>query len=124
MTQQEAAAFSGHSARHWASTVARLLALPIEDRNEVGRWVAAVVETAARRAAMPNVYSAADAEAPRVLAVLRKILTATHERVLASGGAAKLPRSAPWSIYNADRVLDLEAEASTSGSDSDDAEDS
>ena len=50
--------------------------------------------------------------------------TATHERVLASGGAAKLPRSAPWSIYNADRVLDLEAEASTSGSDSDEAADS
>ena len=90
----------------------------------LGRWVAAVVETAARRAAMPNVYSAADAEAPRVLAVLRKILIATHERVLASGGAAKLPRGTPWSIYNTDQVLDLEAEASTSGSDSDEAEDS
>jgi len=121
MTSDEAKTFAGHSARHWASTVARLLALPIEDRNEIGRWVASVVETAARRTAMPNVYSAADAEAPCVLAVLRKIVDATHELVRAVGGATRLPRSTPWSIYSTEPVPQLNAEASTSGSDSDEA---
>ena len=98
------------------------MALPIEDRHEVGRWIAAAVDTHARRAAMPNVCSAADAEAPRVLAVLRKILDATHERVVAAGGAAHLKRNAPWRIYSDEPVLALHGEASTSGSDSDEAE--
>ena len=120
MTEAESKTFSGHSARHWAVTVARLLALPIEDRNELGRWIAALVDAQARRANMPNAYSAVDAEAPRVLAVLSKIVAETHERVEAAGGAAKLPRRKPWSLYSDDMlVLDLEGEASTSGSESD-----
>ena len=120
MTEAESKTFSGHSARHWAVTVARLLALPIEDRNELGRWIAALVDAQARRANMPNAYSAVDAEAPRVLAVLSKIVAETHERVEAAGGATKLPRHKPWSLYSDDMlVLDLEGEASTSGSESD-----
>ena len=95
MTSAEAQAFSGHSARHWAVTVARLLAMPIADMNEVGRWIAAVIDAQTRRASMPNRYSAADGEAPRVLAVLTKIVAMTHERVKRAGGAPKLPRHAP-----------------------------
>ena len=46
-TEEEARSFSGHSARHWAPTVAGPLAMPIEDRNEVG-----LIDAHARRAAM------------------------------------------------------------------------
>ena len=119
MTEKEAKSFSGHSARHWAPTVARLLAMPLEDRNEVGRWVAALVDAHARRAAMPNAYSARDAEAPRVLSVLGEIVRRTHGCVLAAGGAAMLPRSNPWAIYSDAPVMELDGEASTSGSESD-----
>ena len=119
MTEEEAKSFSGHSARHWAPTVARLLAMPIEDRNEVGRWVAALVDAHARRAAMPNAYSARDAEAPRVLSVLGEIVRRTHGCVLAAGGVAMLPRGNPWAIYSDAPVMELDGEASTSGSESD-----
>ena len=51
-----------------------------------------------------------------------KFVDATHERVVAAGGAAHLKRNAPWRIYSDEPVLDLHGEASTSGSDSDEAE--
>ena len=65
---------------------------------------------------MPDAYSARDAEAPRVLSVLSKIISKTHERVLAVGGVAKLPRSNPWALYSDAPVPDLDGEASTGGS--------
>ena len=65
---------------------------------------------------MPDAYSARDAEAPRVLSVLSKIISKTHERVLAVGGIAKLPRGDPWAVYSDAPVPDLDGEASTGGS--------
>ena len=54
-----------------------------------------------------------------MLSVLSKIKEKAHERVLAVGGVAKLPRSNPWAIYSDAPVLELDGEASTSGSESD-----
>ena len=54
-----------------------------------------------------------------MLSVLSKTISKAHERVLAVGGVAKLPRSNPWAIYSDAPVPDLNSEASTSGSESD-----
>ena len=42
LTPQQAAEFSGHSLRHCLPCLARALALPMEDRDELGRWVAGI----------------------------------------------------------------------------------
>ena len=78
-----------------------------------------LVDAHARRAAMPNAYSARDAEAPCVLSVLGEIVRRTHGCVLTAGGVAMLPRGNPWAIYSDAPVLELDGEASTSGSESD-----
>ena len=57
-----------------------------------------------------------------MLAILRRIVDVTHACVEAAGavhGAAKLPRDRPWSIYSEEPVLNLDAETSSSGSESD-----
>ena len=65
---------------------------------------------------MLDAYSTRDVEAPRVLSVLSKIISKTHQRVLAVGGVAKLPRGDPWAVYSDAPVPDLDGEASTGGS--------
>ena len=73
MTVLEAKSFSGHSLRHLLPMLARFFGLWIEDRNELARWAAAA-DTKGRRASMPNLY-ASEAEAPRILAIQRNILS-------------------------------------------------
>ena len=51
-----------------------------------------------------------------MLSVLSKIISKTHQRVLAVGGVAKLPRGDPWAVYSDAPVPDLDGEASTGGS--------
>ena len=42
LSAEQARGFSGHSGRHFLPTVARLLGIPKEDRDELGRWLAAL----------------------------------------------------------------------------------
>ena len=116
--------FSGHSLRHMLPTLARALALPIEDREELGRW-AARLDARARDQHMPNLYSA-EAVPQRVVAIVRRLLVSAHGRVAAEGGPAALFRLQPlsreaWSFFGPGDLSPLVgAEASSSESDSGD----
>ena len=122
MTEAEAKHMTGHSLRHWLGTVARLLGYSEEDRSELGRWLASTTDGAARRGSMPNRYSNADAEEPRVLALVAKLLADTMARVRKAGGPSKLSKAAPWAVYTSDGVAvcdvrdDVDPEASSSES--------
>ena len=56
LTKEQAAAYSGHSMRHFMPTLARFMALSEEDRHELARW-AATCDTRGRRNSMPNSYA-------------------------------------------------------------------
>ena len=119
MTLEEANVMTGHSLRHWLGTVGRLLGYSEEDRSELGRWIAATTEGVARRGSLPNRYSNADAEEPRVLALVTRLLSDTMRRVREAGGPAGLSKSSPWAVYAEGGVAvcdDVGAEASSSES--------
>ena len=125
MTEVDAKRISGHSLRHVLPTLARVFGLSVEDRNELGRWAAAV-QASLRRSALPNTYSA-EAESVRVLEILRGLLERMHARVCELPHAAEsLPAFGGWDVMAGCQVreeilsADLEAEApSSSESDSD-----
>ena len=125
MTEVESKRISGHSLRHVLPTLARVFGLSVEDRNELGRWAAAV-QASLRRSALPNTYSA-EAESVRVLDILRDLLARMDVRVQELPlGAASLPAFGGWDLLagrrvrNEDLAADLEAQApSSSESDSD-----
>ena len=124
LTAEVAQHFSGHSSRHLLPTLARALALPIEDREELGRW-AARLDARARDQHMPNVYSA-EAVPQRVVAIVQRLLVSAHRRVVAEGGPEALFRLQPlskdaWSFFGPGDLSPLVgAEASSSESDSGD----
>ena len=93
LTKEEAAAYSGHSMRHFMPTLARFMALPEEDRNELARW-AATCDTRGRRHSMPNRY-ASEAEAPRIFQIQRALFERLDAAVGAGAAEAALVRSAP-----------------------------
>ena len=125
MAKKEAKRISGHSLRHVMPTLARVFGMSVEDRNELGRWAAAV-QASLRRSALPSTYSA-EAESGRVLKILRDLLARMHARVKElPRGHESLPVFGGWDRMAGeivpDAVLnaDLEAEApSSSESDSD-----
>ena len=92
-TKEEAAAYSGHSMRHFMPTLARFMALPEEDRHELARW-AATCDTRGRRHSMPNRY-ASEAEAPRIFQIQRVLFERLDAAVGAGAVEAALVRSAP-----------------------------
>jgi len=119
MTAEEAKLMTGHSLRHWLGTVGRLLGYSEEDRSELGRWIAATTEGVVRRGSLPNRYSNADAEEPRVLALVTRLLSDTMRRVRRAGGPAGLSNSSPWAVYAGEGAAvcdDVGAEASSSES--------
>ena len=97
LDKKEAARISGHSLRHVLPTLARVFGLSVEDRNELGRWAAAV-QASLRRSALPNTYSA-EAESVRVLDILRNLLARMDARVKKlPRGAESLPAFGGWDI--------------------------
>ena len=125
-TEAQAKRFSGHSGRHTLVTVARLLCYKHEDRRELGRWLAALGDGKERRAAMANAYSS-EAERPRVLEVISRILLDIKQRVPSPG---ELSPDDPWAPFRAQRdaasgsadAETIRAEASSSESDAFDTE--
>jgi hypothetical protein len=93
LSKTEAAAFSGHSMRHFLPTLARFMALPEEDRLELARW-AATCDTRGRRHSMPNRY-AAEAEAPRILQIQRDLFQRLDLAIGADGASTALDASEP-----------------------------
>ena len=75
--------------------MARLLGWSQEDRDELGRWVASLVDTKSRRAAMANLYSQ-EGEANRVVKLLRRLFGEMHTLVQRAGGPRALPRATQW----------------------------
>ena len=128
LTAKESKRISGHSLRHVLPTLARVFGLSVEERNELGRWAAAVQATL-RRSALPNTYSA-EAESCRVLEILRKLLHRMHARVEELPlGYSSLPAFGGWdkmagaAVRAADIAQDLEVEApSSSDSEGEDGE--
>ena len=119
MSETEAKLMTGHSLRHFLVTVARLLGYGQEDRSELGRWVAAVTEGVARRGALPNRYSNADGEEPRVLALVSRLLQDICDRVTLAGGPHALSNAEPWAAYASEGVAacaDIAGEPSSSES--------
>ena len=93
LSKAEAAAFSGHSMRHFLPTLARFMATPEEDRHELARW-AATCDTRGRRHSMPNRY-AAEAEAPRILQIQRDLFQRLDLAIGADGIRTALDASDP-----------------------------
>jgi len=123
MTEAEAKQMTGHSMRHFLVTVARLLGWPKEDRGELGRWIAATTEGDARRGAMANRYSNAEAEEPRVLALVARLLQDIFDRVKSAGGPEVLSSQAPWAIYASEGAAVSDAiDGEPSSSESSDSE--
>ena len=125
MTEAEARRVTGHSLRHCLPTLARVFGFTLEERNELGRWAAAV-QASARRSALPNVY-AVEAESVRVLDILRRLLARMHEAVgRFPSGCRDLPPLGGWDLLSRDRapkgisVAGLEAESESSDPDSGD----
>lgn len=130
LSASEAASYSGHSPRHFLPTLARLLAFPLEDRNEIARW-AASEDTRGRRAAMPNAY-ASEAEADRILDIQQRLFKGLFD--LVSGRwpeVGVLPLQGGWDavrdalsragrLSGVQRDLSTELEAEVSSSESDD----
>ena len=121
----EARRVTGHSLRHCLPTLARVFGFTLEERNELGRWAAAV-QASARRSALPNVY-AVEAESVRVLDILRRLLARMHEAVgRFPSGCRDLPPLGGWDLLSRDRapkgisVAGLEAESESSDPDSGD----
>ena len=125
LSQAEASRITGHSLRHVLPTLARVFGMSLEDRNELGRWAAAV-QASARRSSLPNHYSI-EAEGARVLSILRTLLARMHTRVQGlPRRALSLPAFGGWDVMAGATVpaavvaMDLEAEApSSSDSESD-----
>ena len=126
LSVEDAKKFSGHSLRHMLPTLARAMALPVEDREELGRW-AARLEARARDQHMPNLY-ASEAAPQRVVQIVQRLLRSAHVKVQAEGGADSLFRQSPleggaWSLFGPGDLSPLvgaEASSSESGSDSED----
>jgi len=130
LSASEGASYSGHSPRHFLPTLARLLAFPLEDRNEIARW-AASEDTRGRRAAMPNAY-ASEAEADRILDIQQRLFKGLFD--LVSGRwpeVGVLPLQGGWDavrdalsragrLSGVQRDLSTELEAEVSSSESDD----
>ena len=98
LTPQQAAEFSGHSLRHCLPCLARALALPMEDRDELGRWVIdsrgpGTGPRAGRVESLSN-RSSDEAASPRVVDIIQRMLRAMHECVRSEGGVS--PRSLRW----------------------------
>jgi hypothetical protein len=93
LTKEEASEYSGHSMRHFMTTLTRFMALPEEDLNELARW-AATCDTRGRRHSMPNRY-ASEAEAPRIFQIQRELFERLDKAVGADAVEAASARSTP-----------------------------
>jgi hypothetical protein len=119
MTKEDAAKISGHSLRHFLPTLARLFGLTEEDRCELARW-AATQDKTHRRASMPNLY-AQEAEAPRVIKIVSRLLEAARTAI----GDTQLPPIGGWELIRAvqqeaAQAVAIDAEASSSESEDED----
>ena len=91
-----------------APTVARLSAMPTEDRDKNGRWVASHVCAHAWRAAMPD---ATQLGTRGHLVCSRCSERLYAERTSAPWRLVQLPRSDPWGVRSDAPVPDLGGEA-------------
>ena len=91
-----------------APTVARLSAMPTEDRDKNGRWVASHVCAHAWRAAMPD---ATQLGTRGHLVCSRCSERLYAERTSAPWRLVQLPRSDPWGVRSDTPVPDLGGEA-------------
>ena len=91
-----------------APTVARLSAMPTEDRDKNGRWVASHVCAHAWRAAMPD---ATQLGTRGHLVCSRCSARLYAERTSAPWRLVQLPRSDPWGVRSDTPVPDLGGEA-------------
>jgi hypothetical protein len=127
MSAADAKKLSGHSLRHLMPTLARCFGLSEEERRELARW-AADGGAAAGRGCMPNLYSQ-EAEAPRVVGILRRLLRRASERAHELGGFDSLPAIGGWELFDKESAASavqrglgqLDAEASSSESDEEEA---
>ena len=117
MSPDRARLYSGHSLRHLLPTLARLLGLPKEERDELARW-APTPEARGQRRAMSNMY-AQEAECSRVLDICRRVLA--RMLVCTRAHVDVMPAEGGWDAFTpaAPQHVDAGVEASDSGSDSD-----
>jgi len=112
MDKDDAAMFSGHSARHTVPQIAAIRKVKVEDRAEIGAWYGSSLQDkdmipevrdqrqrAARVGAMPERYAQGQ-KAQRIVGIIQSQLEAVKRAAVRLGGPQHLPLKDEWDVLS------------------------